>query len=731
MRRHLKPSIYLIILLGCAFTACKNEIDEYYARPDWLEPNIYDMLKEKGQFSSYLSVVDKAGYRDVLGRAGYFTVFAPTNEAFQQFIQEKSFASVEDIDTLTASKIVNYSVVYNAFTKENLDDYQSTAEQGWVLDKAFKRTTAYYKWVYDESVDGSLQKVIDQNGVPLLPESPPVFTPDDNNNKSIPYFTDPFMATKNITAYDYNYFFPGSEYSGFNVAGAKVTEADILCENGIVHAINRVILPLPNLDEQLSSNPDYSEFRNVIDNYIREFTLAPSSFLSRYEQVEGSRPNVYIKTYPLLNYAPNCENFMKYGGGEGYDAQIDGWTLFAPNNAAVLDFFNNKFLVYYKRLDNMPAQIIAEFVNAHLFRTTVWPSKFETTTNMFGEPARFDPEINITEKVFGSNGAFYGTDIIQKTDAFYTALGPIILNPDYSLMLQALYTSELFYVVKNTGIKLTVFMINNAEFDSLGLSYNIATGAWDLNDPDLGTNSSVAVNRLINMHVVLGEHPSFIDDALLETYGGEYIRQNYGFIWAAGNVEKAETLIPKNKTQASNGYTYTLTPAIRFSTENIGKHIQLKGADFSKFFSYLTKSASSLPGYVYDPSTMAIANIKNTENNTLLIPSNAAMDSAVAHGVLPAISPADFTQAQQDRLLKFVMYHTLAKLIVTNNGEISGDVKTLYSTPDGATYMTVFNDGANFGMIDHQGRTANVVLPASNVLSNRAVIHQIDNYLIY
>jgi uncharacterized surface protein with fasciclin (FAS1) repeats len=82
MRRHLKPSIYLIILLGCAFTACKNEIDEYYARPDWLEPNIYDMLKEKGQFSSYLSVVDKAGYRDVLGRAGYFMVFAPTKEAF-------------------------------------------------------------------------------------------------------------------------------------------------------------------------------------------------------------------------------------------------------------------------------------------------------------------------------------------------------------------------------------------------------------------------------------------------------------------------------------------------------------------------------------------------------------------------------------------------------------------------------------------------------------------------
>ncbi len=107
------------------------------------------------------------------------------------------------------------------------------------------------------------------------------------------------------------------------------------------------------------------------------------------------------------------------------------------------------------------------------------------------------------------------------------------------------------------------------------------------------------------------------------------------------------------------------------------------------------------------------------------------MDSAVAHGVLPKIGFADFTQAQQDRLLRFVMYHVLSKVIVTNDGAISGDVKTLYSTPDGSTYLTVFNDGASFGVIDHQGRIANVVIANSNVLSNRAVIHQIDNYLLY
>jgi hypothetical protein len=135
---------------------------------------------------------------------------------------------------------------------------------------------------------------------------------------------------------------------------------------------------------------------------------------------------------------------MKFGGGQTYDAQIDGWTLFVPNNTAVRDFFDKKFLIHYGSLDNMSIQIIAEFINAHMFRTMVWPSKFETSANYFGEPARFNLEDNITEKVFASNGLFYGTNIVQSTDAFYTALGSIILDPDYSLMLQALYTSDLY-----------------------------------------------------------------------------------------------------------------------------------------------------------------------------------------------------------------------------------------------------------------------------------------------
>jgi len=437
-----------------------------------------------------------------------------------------------------------------------------------------------------------------------------------------------------------------------------------------------------------------------------------------------------LKSYPGLNFGLNVENFMRYGGGETYDTQIDGWTLFAPNNAALKVFMENVFLKHYGSLDNMPQTLIAELINAHLFRSTVWPSKFDISSNEFGEPARFDPEADVEVKEFGSNGLFYGTNKVQESDAFYTALGPIILNPEYALMYQALKGSNLDFVIKNTDIKVTVFLINNAGFDSLGISYNSADDSWDVENPDLESNSRLAVSRLIHHHVLIGEHDDLSADALIETYGGEYIRHSFGFPYAVGNTEQSEFVIASKKTQVSNGWTYVLSTPFTQSISNIGRHIEGK-PQFSKFLDYLEHSASSMSGYIYDIEKQEITNISSSDYNTLFIPTNAAMDSAVAHGVIPEKGFAYFTLEEQNQLLEFVMYHVVPNVIATNDGKASGEWSTLRSTEEGKSTVTLFNTVENFTVIDQQGRSSNVILPSSNILSNRAVIHQIDNYLKY
>ena len=120
----------------------------------------------------------------------------------------------------------------------------------------------------------------------------------------------------------------------------------------------------------------------------------------------------------------------------------------------------------------------------------------------------------------------------------------------------------------------------------------------------------------------------------------------------------------------------------------------------------------------------------------MFIPDDAAIDSAVNDGYLPAYPEiGTFTTDDELELVsKFVMYHILPKSIVIPNGVISGEHETLYKTIDGKTYVLIINDPeGDFALIDNDNRTAYLSTDKYkyNVLSNRAILHQIDNYLKY
>jgi uncharacterized surface protein with fasciclin (FAS1) repeats len=722
----------LYMVLITLIPACKE--DPYYARPDSLEPVIYKQLEERGNFKSYLACLDRAGYKDVLSHAGYFTVFAPTDEAFSSFLSEHNISKVEDMSDELVDKIVTYSVVYNGYSKEQLDDFQSTDSLDWISDIAFKRRTAYYNWIHKDTVDGSEMYVADMNAVGGEEAPAGTYHPEDYNNKHIPYFTSNFFSKKKLSGYDYNYFFPNSTFSGFNVVDAEVLESDLYAENGVLHIINKVIAPLPSLDELVAGNPQYSEFKKLLDKYLVEYSPASDELLYRYEQASGTRQNIFIKEYPTLNFAPNCENYLRYGLGQDYDAQIDGWTIFVPTNAALHDFYNTKFLEHYSSLDAMPQQLISELVNAHMFRTTVWPSKFDITVNPFGEPARFDPESNVVEKKIGSNGIFYGVDKVQETDGFYTLLGDIYLNPEYSLMLQALYTTSLYAIVKNTNLKFTVFMVPNTGFESLGFSYDDAINTWYLNNEFLGNNASQALNRIINLHIIVNkEIDDFSGTGFIQTYGDEYIRYSGGYAWCTGNKHENPMVIPTDKKERSNGVSFVIPDMLYYSSNNIG--YDLKGnTSYSKFYQYLARASDALPGFLYDKTTYEITNFSIADPNTLLVPNDTAIDAAVRDGYLPPLPSTYFTEEELDMVAKFVWYHSLNGIIIVPENEISGDVKTLYKTVDGSTYVTVNNEGGNILFFDKFGNTATVIDPNNTeytALSNNAVIHLVSNYLRY
>src|SRR5688572_1567153 len=264
--------------------ACNKKFDKYYDRPADLEPPIYQVLDAKGNFKHLLAAIDKSGYKNTLGAAGYWTLFAPHDSAFQVYFTANNIPGIDALDSAKCRAIVTYCLVYNAFKEERLADFQSNA--GWVENAAFRRRTANYTGVYDATnINGTSIKAIASNRNNVGGQ---YYIEADNNNKYLPYFMSGYFTSKSLTVNDYNYFYPATTFNGFNIGDALVVEKDIPAENGVIHVINRVITSLPSIDQYIGSNPKYSEFRKILDKFLVQYVLN-QTVTQNYRIVTGNQ----------------------------------------------------------------------------------------------------------------------------------------------------------------------------------------------------------------------------------------------------------------------------------------------------------------------------------------------------------------------------------------------------------------------------------------------------------
>ncbi|HEX8459894.1 MAG TPA: fasciclin domain-containing protein, partial [Segetibacter sp.] len=90
--------LFPFFMLIALFTNCrKKALEEYYNRPETLEPPIYQQLTAKGNFKSVLAAIDKAGYKNTLNAAGFWTFFAPHDSAFQVYFASKGISSIDQL----------------------------------------------------------------------------------------------------------------------------------------------------------------------------------------------------------------------------------------------------------------------------------------------------------------------------------------------------------------------------------------------------------------------------------------------------------------------------------------------------------------------------------------------------------------------------------------------------------------------------------------------------------
>jgi uncharacterized surface protein with fasciclin (FAS1) repeats len=733
------PKLLIVFLTVIFFlSSCrKKEFDDFYGRPENLGDPIYQQLQAKGTFTRFLDCVDKAGYKETLSTAGSWTVFAPTDEAFAAYLKDNNLT---EVSADLASKIVRYSMIYDGEKVERLSDYFSV--KGFIKNSAFRRRTVYYDFVYDgKDNNGNAIKIIaaNRNGSYLA---------TDFNNKNITYFLSPYMAFNGLSAVDYNFFYPNSAYNGSNIGPARLIDGqqNIVAENGVIHIVDKVLTPPQSIDQYINEKPDYSVFKGLLDKFV---TYSLNTDIShRYEVLSGKTANVYAKTYStLLAFSPNNENYLK---ADANDAQQGSYSIFAPTNAAVNAYAQTVLLKYWKKkgvnnLNDLYAvapDVVKDFVNSHLFNTTVWPSKFATTPNALND---FTTRVaaDVIDKQALSNGFLYGINKAQNANVFSTVYGNVNLDPDYNVMKQALIYFGLIPALKTPTLRYVVVMIPDVTLRKMGFNYD----PFYVSAPIRG--DLVALKRILQTHIIaLGDRdiPNFATGSgVLEASNGEYVKYAAGKLISSGTqdsvaVAKQSIPIDSISTTPLNGAAVYGKEALTYTVLNIGKHIEKYGTLATDPYYYFFQLLNN--NIIYTKATGVIQGTVEGVNYTVFIPTNAAIMQAVKDGILPGnvttgiptTTPTDGSDVT--KVSKFLLYHIINKNTIASDGQKIGQFETLMKNDggDAAKITVAINTTSSLMLRDVIGRTANVLLGAtdrSNVLSNRTVIHQINNYLKY
>ena len=187
-------STFLLLVTPLIFTSCDDEDEEFTPSP---QQTIFEIAEDDGRFSVLTEAVTRAGLENTLRGSGTFTVFAPTDAAFQDFLNTAGFANLDEVVAEVGEAGLRQILLYHVLG----------------VEVASGDVAAGYVNTLAETEEGS----------------------GDN--------LDVRISTDN-----------GVQLNGM----ATVTETDINALNGIIHVIDGVITPM-NVSQFIKSDPSFSE----------------------------------------------------------------------------------------------------------------------------------------------------------------------------------------------------------------------------------------------------------------------------------------------------------------------------------------------------------------------------------------------------------------------------------------------------------------------------------------
>jgi uncharacterized surface protein with fasciclin (FAS1) repeats len=718
-------------------TGCEKVSDhEKYQRPDWLPGKLYTAVEEQEDLTLFAECLRLTGLDTILDVSGCFTVFAPTDEAMEQYLADHMYSSISAIPPEALERFTEFHIIQNPWTLEQLQTLSAygwrTGEEENLNSYAYKRETIWKNpvrryWIMSDKDKEMI--VIDST---VSERYKRVFV---ESRKYVPIFYDAYMEANGLTPEDFRFYFdrayePGNVY----YAGARIVRSDIFAENGFVHVIDRAVTPMMNAEEMLERELPGESYKRFLEMIYWHYPAFEPNMAATNNQPEvrfgGVADTLWDLTYSNLAFDLQKESTGYEGPGTN-QTLVRHNGMFVPTDEAFGDFIDGILTVksgfpHWFDYRSVPRDVAGIIVAPHLTSSPLYPSS-ERFAEIFREWGTFrQNEGDVIRREFGSNCTFLGMDSYSPDRVFTSVTGPVFLRPSYSLFRRALQYAGIeeeialqegsvcFFPIPDFSlISDSSLMLNWTDFarDEYNFTeFNRSRESIDYLSP------RTLRNRIRN-HVGLSLPDGSANKEFIRTLGGHYIIWNHADNTVQGdrpstigyNGEVPVICFPAQLPEPSdNGEIWSVR--YWFNITDAGMRTVLSG--YPAFFSLLIKAG------LFDPYSANVSFLDRNEHYTVFVPAAEALDSYLADTLgIEALG----------ELLK--QHFVRGAIIFTDNKQPSGRYPTTGGTSldirTGRDLIEILDStGDPFVRIREDGLRTNIMVSERSVISS--VVHEID-----
>ena len=435
--------IVFFALIAVACFSCKSQFDQYYTQNGNSKGGyLFDKIQSNPNFSIFSTGLQLTGLNQYVASGGLYTVFAPTDSAFRQYFQSKGYNSLNDVPSDTLFAILNYHIVNNMWYYYDFQTRYSSYQQTLYLTRGKKFVT----------VDVTATDTLKVNGISVI--------------KSL---------------------------------------RDIGADNGVIHGIGTVLIPKRNLEQVLSTDPQFQ--KSIFYRLMKVCSAQTYDRFNSYDKNhDGKIDSVFYTSYPYLSnvytaidYQVNYNTYDQ-GGDPVYT------TIIMPTDAVMKAVISPALAAITTPVTDTIASL------SPIYAETVLESYFlgnqtRTSSQLISSSTTYQavngatlPAMNSSEflrtNVAASNGIIHTINTsFPASDRMKSALGQAMVDPDLATYLLALKLTGLLSTYGVSTRAGTYFAPTNAAFINAGIDLNAMT----LN----GTPLTIAqLTQIMQHHVI-------------------------------------------------------------------------------------------------------------------------------------------------------------------------------------------------------------------------------------